>query len=135
MVRPHHEALRATAPFWLDRVFRAVESIRSPRKSGSHLALRDAVAVGSGGRASKAGSPALTPLALHHRHRPDPCFTGCEGGRAGRMLEWGRASGLAPGKRQRASAVQGVGLALSERACGERSSFTGRSVTFQGGTG
>lgn len=51
------------------------------------------------------------------------------------MLEWGGASGLAPGDRQQASAVHGLGLALSERACGEYSSFTGRSVRFQGGTG
>jgi hypothetical protein len=37
------------APVWLDRVFRAVDSIRLPHKSGSSLALRDAEAVRSGG--------------------------------------------------------------------------------------
>jgi hypothetical protein len=57
------------------------------------------------------------------------------GGWIGGILEWVRASGLAPGKRQQASAVHGLGLALSEWACGEHSSFTGRSVRFQGGTG
>ncbi len=40
------------------------------------------------------------------------------GGWIGGMLEWGGASGLAPGKRQQASAVRGLGLAWSERAWG-----------------
>ena len=42
---------------------------------------------------------------------------GVPGGWFGGMLEWSRASGLAPGRRQQASAVQSLWRAGMERVC------------------
>jgi hypothetical protein len=152
MVRPHNEALRATGPllarsrFPCSRVYPLASQVRlvprAPRRRGRSF---------RGFVPREPAPPALTPSGLHHRRRPDPCFTSSEGGRVGRNAvrelsvpggdgSEGCLNGAGPagwrresGSRLRQSAA--LGLPGRRGPGGEWNPFTGRSVKFQGAAG